>query len=86
MIGSINRVRNLKRGHQTQVPASRSQYQPETQSTLYERSIFRKPPHTPLIHKIESSPYHRSKPTKYIVRKRPSYRRLATHSAILSTY
>ncbi|KAI5648571.1 hypothetical protein M9H77_34576 [Catharanthus roseus] len=52
MIGSTDRVRNLKRSHRTQVPASRSQYQSETQSTLYERLIFHKPPYTPLIHKL----------------------------------
>ncbi|KAI5671520.1 hypothetical protein M9H77_11884 [Catharanthus roseus] len=113
MIGSTERVRNLKRGHRAQVPASHNQYQSKTQSTLYERLIFHEPPHTPLIHKIESSPYRRalhrvkrntalgltfqryyasinwiqikSKPTKHVVRKRPSYRGLATNSAIFST-
>ncbi|KAI5657357.1 hypothetical protein M9H77_26150 [Catharanthus roseus] len=85
MIGSTDRVRNLKWGHRTQVPASRSEYQPETQSTLYEYSISHKPPHTPLIHKIESSSYRKSKPIKYVIWKRPSYGGLATHSTILST-
>ncbi|KAI5681871.1 hypothetical protein M9H77_03099 [Catharanthus roseus] len=56
MIGSTDRVRNLKRGHRSQVSASRSQYQPETQSTLCERSISHKSPHTPLITKQVMSP------------------------------
>ncbi|KAI5665915.1 hypothetical protein M9H77_15768 [Catharanthus roseus] len=53
MIGLTDKVQNLKQGHQTQVPASHSQYQPETQSTLLKRSIFHKPPHASLIHKTE---------------------------------
>ncbi|KAI5657506.1 hypothetical protein M9H77_26299 [Catharanthus roseus] len=100
MIGSTDRVRNLKRGHRTQVPASHSQYQRETQNI---RTFnFHKPPHTPFIHKIikrntplgltlqHTTPsvnwiHIKRTPTKHVARKRPSYGGPAIHSAILST-
>ncbi|KAI5683427.1 hypothetical protein M9H77_04655 [Catharanthus roseus] len=65
-LSSTNRVRNLKWDHQTYILASRSQYQPETPSSLCERLILQ--PHLTFEHKQVTSP---------VVPTRPPYATLA---------